>query len=75
MKRDIGLTNGQETELTTGSIDGPNAAASAQTAIDQEEIAKLAHRYWLERANDDATAEDDWFRAEQELKRRSSLAE
>jgi hypothetical protein len=29
-----------------------------------EEIAKLAHSYWLNRRPEAVTADDDWFRAE-----------
>jgi hypothetical protein len=32
-----------------------------------EEIAKLAHRYWLERGRQDGHDAEDWFRAEREL--------
>ncbi len=32
-----------------------------------EQIALLAHRYWLERGGGHGNDADDWFRAEQEL--------
>jgi hypothetical protein len=33
-----------------------------------EEIARLAHKYWAERGFQHGAAEQDWLRAEQELR-------
>jgi len=33
----------------------------------QEEIARLAHKYWAERGHQHGHHEEDWYRAEQEL--------
>jgi hypothetical protein len=38
-------------------------------AIDPEETARLAYSYWLARSNKEGSAEDDWLRAEEELRR------
>ena len=38
--------------------------------VSREEIAALAHSYWLERGGEHGAHEDDWFRAEQTLKAR-----
>lgn len=43
------------------------AAKVAQMAVSQEEIAKLAHRFWAERGHQHGSHEDDWLRAEQTL--------
>ena len=43
----------------------PSAAGPSR-----EEIARLAHSYWEARGGQGGSAEDDWLRAEQELKRR-----
>jgi hypothetical protein len=40
-----------------------------------EEIARLAHQYWLERGSPIGTPEEDWFRAEEELKLRGTSPE
>ena len=37
-----------------------------------EQIAELARRYWAERGHVDGHQEDDWFRAEQELRSKAS---
>lgn len=37
-------------------------------ALDQEEIARLAHSYWEARGCQGGSPEDDWLRAERELK-------
>jgi hypothetical protein len=38
----------------------------------REEIAELARKYWAERGWQDGFAEQDWLRAEQELRRVAS---
>ena len=40
---------------------------AAVSAPSYGEIARLAERYWAERGWQDGYAEQDWFRAEQEL--------
>lgn len=42
-------------------------ANSNRVTISHEEVAQLAHRYWAERGHQQGGAEEDWFRAEQEL--------
>ena len=37
-----------------------------------EEIARLAHKYWHDRGRGDGHAEQDWLRAEGELRGRAS---
>jgi len=41
-------------------------------AVSHDEVAKLAHRYWAERGHQHGTHEEDWFRAEQELRGKAS---
>jgi hypothetical protein len=38
----------------------------------REEIEKLAQNYWAQRGFQDGYAEQDWFRAEQELRQKAS---
>jgi ABC-type uncharacterized transport system auxiliary subunit len=38
----------------------------------REEIEKLARDYWAQRGFQDGYAEQDWFRAEQELRQKAS---
>jgi hypothetical protein len=33
-----------------------------------EQIARLAHSYWLDRGRGEGSADEDWFRAERELR-------
>lgn len=35
---------------------------------DHEEIARLAYSYWEARGSQDGSAQDDWLRAEQEIR-------
>ena len=35
-----------------------------------EEVAQLAHQYWLERGSPIGTPSEDWFRAEDEIRLR-----
>lgn len=48
----------------------PDDDMSAPT---REAIANLAHSYWEARGGKGGSPWDDWFRAEQELKRRQEL--
>jgi hypothetical protein len=41
------------------------------TFIGHEDIATLAHRLWQERGCPDGSAEEDWFRAAQQLRARA----
>lgn len=43
-------------------------------APDREEIARLAYSYWVARGQQGGSPEDDWYRAEQELKARYSAS-
>jgi len=69
--------------MTTKSVEAPNgtakrrkpaakkqtlAAAAPAPAPTQEEIARLAEKYWAERGWPEGSPEQDWLRAEQELK-------
>ena len=38
----------------------------------REEIERLARNYWAQRGFQDGYAEQDWFRAEQELRQKAS---
>jgi hypothetical protein len=68
------MTGDKETPMTTKSSEAPNGTAKrrkpaakktvvAPPAPSREEIARLAERGWPE-----GSAEQDWLRAEQELK-------
>jgi hypothetical protein len=49
------------------------AAVAPVTAMpSREEIEKLAQKYWAQRGYQDGYAEQDWFRAEQELSQKAS---
>lgn len=48
----------------------PVAAASSEVIISMEEIATLAFSYWQARGCQGGSPEDDWLRAENELRER-----
>jgi hypothetical protein len=48
------------------------APVTTQPALDQAEVARLAHSYWLERGGQGGSAEDDWHRAEEALRARAA---
>jgi len=52
----------------------PVVAAPAVDQPSQETIAALAYSYWLARNCEGGSAEEDWFRAEQELRAASASA-
>ena len=44
--------------------------ASINAANNHEEIARLAYQYYIERGEEEGYAEEDWYRAENEIRRR-----
>jgi hypothetical protein len=63
--------------MPTKSAEAPNGtakrrkpAAKKQTTIapSRDEIARLAEKFWAERGRPEGSPEQDWLRAEQELK-------
>ncbi|MGD1064938.1 MAG: DUF2934 domain-containing protein, partial [Terracidiphilus sp.] len=48
------------------------AAKVTSNSISHEKVAELAHRFWAERGGIDGHHEEDWFRAEQELRGKAS---
>jgi hypothetical protein len=46
-----------------------------QIQVTPEEIAQLAHSYWEARGRPDGSAEEDWFRAEQDLRNQRTALE
>jgi hypothetical protein len=50
----------------------PVAAASPDPIVDTDEIATLAFSYWESRGYQGGSPEEDWFRAETELRERVS---
>lgn len=46
--------------------------APPATMPSREEIERLAQQYWAQRGYQDGFAEQDWFRAEQELRQKAS---
>ncbi len=55
--------------LTSSAGETP-VPARENSDPDRDEIARLAHSYWEARGCQDGSAEEDWIRAEQELRTR-----
>jgi hypothetical protein len=73
------MTGDKETPMTTKSSEAPNGTAKrrkpaakktvvAPPTPSREEIARLAEKFWAERGWPEGSPEQDWLRAEQELK-------
>lgn len=60
----------QTPEVATPDPSGATGLASSQ--VEQDEITRLAHQFWIERGCPIGTPEEDWFRAEAELRSRAS---
>ena len=60
-------------EPKTGASAGVMEPDDDMSAPTQEAIANLAYSYWEARGGKGGSPWDDWFRAEQELKRRKEL--
>lgn len=61
------VAEGGATIGTTNQVD-PGQAKPVN--LSREEIAKLAHQYYIDRGRQHGRHEEDWYRAEQELKHR-----
>jgi DUF2934 family protein len=48
------------------------SANGASSSITHDQVALLAHRFWIERGRKHGHHEEDWFRAEQELRAKAS---
>jgi len=59
---------------TTKKTIAPEAVAAPVQIAKPEEVAQLAYFYWEARGCQEGSPQDDWFRAEQELKSRSASA-
>lgn len=59
----------------TQEVVAPNSSEATELASNQderEEIARLAYQFWIERGSPIETPEEDWFRAEAEVRSRAS---
>jgi len=70
--RDRRLLLDGESRSASGSFTLPPVVPVNRTAPgpSHEQIAALAYSYWEGRGRQGGSAEDDWFRAEQELRKR-----
>ncbi len=57
--------------LTLNTTNGHSSNVT-RMRIPHDQIAMLAHRYWSERGRQHGHHEEDWFRAEQELRGKAS---
>lgn len=57
-----------ENGTTTGKTSQVNPTQAKPVNLSREEIAKLAHKYWIEGGRQHGKHEEHWFRAEQELR-------
>jgi hypothetical protein len=59
---------------TSKKADGSNGLPSnvREIGVSYEQVAMLAHRYWIERGRRHGNHQEDWFRAEQELRGKAS---
>jgi hypothetical protein len=61
-------TAAKKTEATPIAL----VEAAKPAPVTHEDISKLAHRFWAERGHQHGTPEQDWHRAEQELRGKAS---
>lgn len=55
------------------TIENVEPTPAPAAAPDQAEVARLAYSYWEARGCRDGSAEEDWFRAEEELRGRRAV--
>ena len=55
--------------IVTADLPAPEGAGTSENVqIDPEEIARLAYSYWEARGYQGGSPEEDWLRAEQQLR-------
>jgi len=56
--------------IATNSHDASanHSSATYQPAVSHDEVARLAHKFWKERGHKHGHHEEDWYRAEQQLR-------
>lgn len=59
---------------TSAAIKPVRTSEAVDSVVASEDIARLAHSFWVERGYQHGSAEDDWFRAEQQLKAKAASA-
>ena len=57
-------------DATTGPATD-NGQAGGGKHVSHHEVAQLAHTYWQQRGHQHGEHEEDWYRAEQELRKKS----
>jgi hypothetical protein len=74
-------TISEQADVTVASapeaMDASSEMAAGQIAVpftSQDEVAQLAYSYWLERGCQGGSPEEDWLRAEEEVRRRRQVA-
>jgi len=60
-KKTASHSNGNGTSVGNGTVGNG-------TSVNHDQVAQLAHRYFIERGHQHGHHEDDWYRAEQELR-------
>ena len=56
--------------MTAPAAKAPSTAIAK--SVSHDDVARLAHRFWSERGFQHGHHEEDWFRAERELRARAS---
>ncbi len=65
-------TNGAGEAKSRKTVAPKTAAPIESSGPTHEQIAELARKYWAQRGYTDGHHEEDWFRAEQELRAKAS---
>jgi len=60
------------TELTSAVADAEASSDCGNPTIEHEELSRLAYSYWEARGFSGGSAEEDWYRAVEELKRQAT---
>ena len=54
------------------TVNNVEAIDAQQRGVSHDDVARLAHSYWKQRGGAHGNHEDDWYRAEQELRGKAS---
>jgi hypothetical protein len=72
---EVSIMPSPATQMKVTSALAPTGDVATAPPLEHKKIARLAYSYWGARGRPEGSPEEDWFRAEEELRRRKSAFE
>ncbi len=66
----VGTVGNMTEPLSIGAVNAPATERQGRAGVTPEDVAELAHSYWVNRGYQHGSHDEDWLRAEKELNSR-----